>query len=357
MAECEIIGTVKDITGLGLARAGTKLTAVEVRIPGVAHSSDKVDYFVDSAGLLKTKRTNGSAVKFAQGADVKFYGKDVHGFNKGSGKWVHIPNQLTVDINTLPPEDVPPSTSALSAHAGLIASDETLGHVRVGEGLAIDEEGVLSVDGASAASVEVGSTTTANPGTNAAVVNVGTEQEAILNFTIPRGDTGPTGPQGPQGATGPTGATGATGAQGPQGVAGATGAQGPKGDKGDTGDAGPIRRITATIDLTDTDPQAVTGLPSSYIPLYVYVHNASVDLATVEPGGGIALTVAESGGGGAIVDGEAFDMLDTAAAGKVLYALSLGVFATFSNAMTATIGGAATAPATVDLEIVVLDLS
>ena len=39
-------------------------------------------------------------------------------------------------------------------------------------------------------SVTIGTTTTGAAGTNAAVENVGTETEAILNFTIPRGDTG-----------------------------------------------------------------------------------------------------------------------------------------------------------------------
>lgn len=41
-----------------------------------------------------------------------------------------------------------------------------------------------------AASVDVGSTTTGAPGTNANVVNSGDTVDAILDFTIPRGDTG-----------------------------------------------------------------------------------------------------------------------------------------------------------------------
>ena len=81
-----------------------------------------------------------------------------------------------------------------------------------------------------AATVEVGTTTTGEEGTPAAVVNVGNETHAVLNFTIPRGpqgvkgDTGATGPQGPKGDTG------ATGPQGPKGDTGATGPQGPKGE-------------------------------------------------------------------------------------------------------------------------------
>ena len=76
------------------------------------------------------------------------------------------------------------------------------------------------------ATVEVGTTTTGEAGTPAAVVNVGNETHAVLNFTIPRGEKGDTGATGPQG---PKGDTGATGPQGPQG---------PKGEKGDKGDKG-----------------------------------------------------------------------------------------------------------------------
>jgi len=65
-----------------------------------------------------------------------------------------------------------------------------------------------------AATVTIGSTSTGAAGTNAAVTNDGDEQNAVLNFTIPRGATG---------------ATGAAGSQGPQG---------PKGDQGDRGPTG-----------------------------------------------------------------------------------------------------------------------
>lgn len=54
-------------------------------------------------------------------------------------------------------------------------------------------------------SITIGNTTTGNPGTNAVVTNTGTSQDAILNFTIPRGATGPAGPVGPAGPQGPTG--------------------------------------------------------------------------------------------------------------------------------------------------------
>ena len=96
--------------------------------------------------------------------------------------------------------------------------------------------------------VKIGTTTTGEPGTDASVTNSGSETEAILNFTIPRGTPGETGPQGPQGEqgekgdpgeTGPQGPTGATGPQGEQGEKGETGPQGPQGIQGETGPQGP----------------------------------------------------------------------------------------------------------------------
>ena len=42
----------------------------------------------------------------------------------------------------------------------------------------------------SSATVRVGTVTTGDPGSDAAVTNSGTEQDAVLNFTIPRGDSG-----------------------------------------------------------------------------------------------------------------------------------------------------------------------
>lgn len=61
-----------------------------------------------------------------------------------------------------------------------------------------------------AASVAVGSTTTGNPGTNASVTNSGTSSAAVLDFTIPRGNTGAAGTNGTNGTNGqgvPTGGT------------------------------------------------------------------------------------------------------------------------------------------------------
>lgn len=62
------------------------------------------------------------------------------------------------------------------------------------------ENGKDGLDGQGiAATIEVGTVTTGAAGTNASVTNVGTEQRAVLNFVIPRGDTGASGEQGSAG--------------------------------------------------------------------------------------------------------------------------------------------------------------
>lgn len=62
------------------------------------------------------------------------------------------------------------------------------------------EPGKDGLDGQGiAATIEVGTVTTGAAGTNASVTNVGTEQRAVLNFVIPRGDTGASGEQGSAG--------------------------------------------------------------------------------------------------------------------------------------------------------------
>ena len=64
--------------------------------------------------------------------------------------------------------------------------------------------GANGADGAdgTAATVQVGTTTTGAPGTNASVTNTGTESNAVLNFVIPAGATGANGTDGATGADG-----------------------------------------------------------------------------------------------------------------------------------------------------------
>ena len=50
-----------------------------------------------------------------------------------------------------------------------------------------------------AATIQVGSVTAGEPGTQPKVTNSGTENAAIFDFVIPKGDQGPAGAAGPQG--------------------------------------------------------------------------------------------------------------------------------------------------------------
>ena len=62
------------------------------------------------------------------------------------------------------------------------------------------------------ASVTIGTTSTTSPGTNANVVNTGTDTDVILNFSIPRGEKGEQGEKGENGTNGENGKDGANGA-------------------------------------------------------------------------------------------------------------------------------------------------
>lgn len=84
----------------------------------------------------------------------------------------------------------------------------------------------LAEGGATTVTVNVDSTETGQPGSDAEVTNVGDETNVRLKFKIPRGQTGATGPIGPRGPQGEQGIQGERGVQGP------TGATGPQGDTG-----------------------------------------------------------------------------------------------------------------------------
>ena len=126
-----------------------------------------------------------------------------------------------------------------------------------------------------AATITVGSVTTAQPGTQATVTNTGTPEAAVLDFAIPQGATGAagaagatgaTGATGPTGAAGAAGATGATGATGPTGAAGAAGATGATGATGPTGAAnglnaygGLYTTAAPSLSLSTTAQQVTLG--------------------------------------------------------------------------------------------------
>ncbi len=101
------------------------------------------------------------------------------------------------------------------------------------------QDGRDGTDGVSA-TVAVGTVATGNAGTNVIITNTGTNRDAILNFTIPRGDKGETG------------ADGADGRDGRDGVDGQNGQDGQDGQDGFSPTATVVKSgDTATITITD----------------------------------------------------------------------------------------------------------
>ncbi len=156
--------------------------------------------------------------------------------------------------------------------------------------------------------ITIGNVETVGPSESAEVINVGTEENVILDFKIPRGfdgEQGPQGEQGPKGESGPQGEQGPIGNQGPQGEQGPIGigetivVEGtqtvepneyasvidrlennihymtffiPKGEKGEKGDQGPGAGSTAynaiiCVGYKDaTDSRALTMQEKTFIP-------------------------------------------------------------------------------------------
>ena len=146
-----------------------------------------------------------------------------------------------------------------------VANQNTLGGIKVGAGLSITADGILSATGGGTAdSVNwenvVGKPTFATVATSgdyndltnrptipAAYTHPATHPASMITFTD--GETfqakldagtlkGDKGDKGDLGEQGPQGIQGEQGPQGPKGDKGDTGEQGPKGDKGDKGDPG-----------------------------------------------------------------------------------------------------------------------
>ncbi len=182
------------------------------------------------------------------------------------------------------------------------------------------EQGPKGEDGA--ATIKIGSTETGDPGSECVVTNVGTAENVVLNFRIPRGeqgvkgdkgdkgDIGPRGlpgeigisevitidgtetvdafedasvqddfdrnihhltfyiPRGQQGVQGEPGPKGEQGEQGPRGEPGPKGEQGEQGLRGEPGPKGDPFSSTYGIRYTNTDQNfAVNQFTEAIIPL------------------------------------------------------------------------------------------
>jgi hypothetical protein len=98
-------------------------------------------------------------------------------------------------------------TSASVSNAGTISAAVLNFTIPRGDIGATGTAGTNGSNGSngSAATVTVGTVSTGAPGSSATVTNTGTSNAAVLNFSIPAGQTGATGSTGSTGATGPAG--------------------------------------------------------------------------------------------------------------------------------------------------------
>ena len=141
-----------------------------------------------------------------------------------------------------------------STYTLLTATNVRLGGVKIGSGIQIDRNGVISVS----TSTLIGPK--GDTGPQGLIGNTG--PQGLIGDTGPQGPTGDIGPQGFIGDTGPQGLIGDTGPQGPTGdigPQGPTGDIGPQGLIGDTGPQGPIGDTGPQGPTGDTGPQGLTG--------------------------------------------------------------------------------------------------
>lgn len=135
-----------------------------------------------------------------------------------------------------------------------------------------------------AATITIGETTTGDPGTDATVTNTGTENDAVLNFTIPRGE------QGEKGDAGETGATGADGAAGVSPTVTATGATG----SGEA--AGTITGADGSIITVYNGAQGEAGTPGTNGTNGTNGESATITIGTTTTGdAGTEAAVTNSG--------------------------------------------------------------
>lgn len=137
-------------------------------------------------------------------------------------------------------------------------------------------QGIVGPTGpAGPATITIGNVITGDAGTQASVTNSGSLENVVLNFTIPRGNTGAEGPQGEQGI------------QGPQGIAGPAG---PQGEQGPTGPTGPAFSTYGRKYNTTTDTLTLETNVSQNIPL-----GSTGPTNNITTGTQNALTITETG--------------------------------------------------------------
>lgn len=132
---------------------------------------------------LQLKATNGDMVRHT---NVVYVG--VNSSLSGAAQWPTVPSEFTqIEQNIIALNDHPPYPG--DAGYWMVWDPETGAYVQSSLPLPPVAEGPPG----KAATITVGETVTGDPGTQASVVNIGTENAAVFNFTIPSGAVGPTG--------------------------------------------------------------------------------------------------------------------------------------------------------------------
>lgn len=112
-----------------------------------------------------------------------------------------------------------------------------------------------------AETITIRNTNTGEPGTDAAVIDVTGSPEHVLDFTIPRGETGPQGPAGAAGATGPQGPAGPEGPQGQTGPRARRAKSAPPDRKARPGHrVSPVPKALPVLPVTRTPPAAAVRI-------------------------------------------------------------------------------------------------
>lgn len=173
-----------NITPSDSIKVGDTLVDVDGALWAVASVSDGASVTVGSASL--------GSIKGAQGA------KGEQGEKGEDGTGVNIKGSVE-NAAALPGEGQPGDAYVLLDTGTLAVWDEeqskfvdTGAEIKGPQG----EKGEKGDPGA-AATVSVGTTTTAEPGTQASVQNTGTTSAAVFAFTIPKGEKGDAGAAGP----------------------------------------------------------------------------------------------------------------------------------------------------------------
>lgn len=144
-----------------------------------------------------------------------------------------------------------------------------------------------------AGTITINATFTGDPGTDALVTNIGTSYAAVLNFIIPKGDTGAQGVNGTPGEQGPQGINGTPGEQGPQGIQGINGTPGEPGLQGLPGQAGTIA-VNATFTGDPGTEASVINVGNSTAARFDFTipgGSGTVNMSSIYPIGSVYIAV------------------------------------------------------------------